>query len=232
MINIKRVPRSKGFTLIEVIVSVGIMAVVTLAAVSSITQFIKSREIIEYRQSVMEELNSFFLFLERDLSYVVARPLRTSNKEHYAALEVYLNSPRNSGELMQFTTSYPIPGSTSQKTERVSWRLSDDSIYRVVWDFLDHSDESYQSDDESNAYVIKQHMLSGVEKVEVNVFRDGADDKSVEHFNEGVIDDASRIDLYVLPRLVEVIVTYKDRNSQKSKRYRRLMNLTSPVRGQ
>jgi general secretion pathway protein J len=70
-----KIIKSKGFTLIEMIIAISIFAIIAVAGYSSLTNFIKSSKAIEKSMENLEELQLFLTFVERDFSQVFSQEI-------------------------------------------------------------------------------------------------------------------------------------------------------------
>jgi len=71
--------RGRGFTLIEVLVAVAIMAVIGVAAAGSLNSLIRTSEGLKKRQAELARLEVLFTMIDRDLREII--PRRINNGE-------------------------------------------------------------------------------------------------------------------------------------------------------
>jgi general secretion pathway protein J len=76
-----KIIKSKGFTLIEMIIAISIFAIIAVAGYSSLTNFIKSSKAIEKSMENLEELQLFLTFVERDFSQVFSQEIYLEKDE-------------------------------------------------------------------------------------------------------------------------------------------------------
>lgn len=133
--------KQRGFTFIEVLVAVGVFAVVSTICFATASQYLDVREAIADTQRDLRGLQRAFTMMERDLRFMVDRPVRDGYGDREAA---WLPGDGSvSGELFRITVSEPdiaVPGGT--RLTRVAWRVSDGDLYRDNWLVLDQVQDS------------------------------------------------------------------------------------------
>jgi general secretion pathway protein J len=72
----------RGFTLIEIVIAIGIFSLLALAANSVLTNVTKSRDISSAREAKLEQLQRAMLTIERDFLQIQARIPRTQGIEN------------------------------------------------------------------------------------------------------------------------------------------------------
>ncbi len=153
--------RCRGFTLIEVLIVVGIFAVLSSISFTTLSQYINATEKLAKNDQEVRRLQKTFTLLERDLRYLVPRSVRDEYSDTESAFLVnYANGLH--GEQIRFTTIHPdyaIPG--SGKLQRVAWRVDNNELYRDNWNALDRDSET-----ELNSLLV----MELVESLEVEQF--------------------------------------------------------------
>lgn len=137
----KAVARQPGFTFIEVLVSLAIFAVISVICYSTVSQYLRVRDAVEQSNQEMRELQRLVTLLERDLRFVINRPVRDELGDQQAAFQ--FASDANLGEVFRATVSQPetgLPGKT--RLTRIRWRLQDGDVYRDSWQVLDRVEDS------------------------------------------------------------------------------------------
>ncbi len=133
--------RQRGFTFVEVLVAVGVFAVVSTISYATLSQYLQVREGVSEANSELGDLQRAFSLLERDLRFMVDRPVRDGYGDPEAA---WLSAgDALDGELFRFTVSEPdftVQGGT--RLARVGWRLVDGDLYRDGWLVLDRVQDS------------------------------------------------------------------------------------------
>ena len=123
------------------LVAVGVFAVVSTICFATANQYLGIREAVEESQRDLRNLQRAFTLLERDLRFMVDRPVRDGYGDTEAA---WLPGDGDiSGELFRMTVSEPdtsVLGNT--RLTRVAWRLVDGDLYRDSWLVLDQVQDS------------------------------------------------------------------------------------------
>lgn len=159
--------KSGGFTLIEVMVAVGIFAVIASIVGPAMVQFLNIRERVNDKQDQLDGLQKTFLFLANDFRYASNR----LGKDEYGELgDATLSVGDDS--LVDLTTSYPdlnLDGLNVPR--RVRWVLEDKVLQRI---------QSPVMDPDGDTRVLRQNLLKGVDDVEIelSIVADGRDDTS------------------------------------------------------
>jgi len=150
---------SRAFTLLEMIVAIGIFAVIAVVSYGSLNRFLDNRDVLQAEIVMMKQLQLAFSLLEQDMHFMSPRIVRDEYGDPEPLLIV--NNIDVAGELLRFTTarrSVSLPGvSTLQRT---SYRWENGDFIRVNWQVLDRDQDAVES---------KHLLLSDVDNVRVNV---------------------------------------------------------------
>lgn len=174
---------SRAFTLLEMIVAIGIFAVLAIVSYGSLNRFLDNRDVLQAEIEMMKDLQLAFSLLQQDMHFMSERIVRDEYGDPEPLLIV--NSIDLAGELLRFTTARRnvfLPGvSTLQRT---SYRWENGDFVRVNWLVLDRDQDAVES---------KQILLSDVDSVRVNVLSTAEDTTetlstwdSVEKLPDGV----------------------------------------------
>jgi general secretion pathway protein J len=129
-----------GFTLVEVLIALGITVVVGLIAYSGLSSVLDSTEATTTHAERLHSVNRAFTVLSRDIRQVVARPVRDEFGEIRPALI--------GGELAEFPLSLTRGGwnnsigSPRSELQRVRYYLEEDALWRETWLVLDRTSGS------------------------------------------------------------------------------------------
>lgn len=197
------VRRAAGFTFIEVMVSIGVFAVIATICYATLSQYLRVRDGVETHRRALQELQRAFTLVERDLRFAVDRPVRDEYGEPEPAF--LLNAIGRAGELFRITVSEPDIGSPGRtRLRRVAWRLDDGALYRDSWQVLDRVQDSEPT---------SRRVLENVAVVDVVVY-EWRDEDGVRQILDG--------ELAALPFGAEILVSMdNDRD------YRRLFDLAN-----
>ncbi|MEM7195371.1 MAG: type II secretion system minor pseudopilin GspJ [Pseudomonadota bacterium] len=134
--------KSRGFTLIEVLVSVAIFAVIAAISYATLSQYINVRDRLQDSYKRIQGLQQSLTILERDLRYLSNRSVRDEFGDNERPFIVD-NEFGLDGELIRFTMAEPDFENTGlAKLRRVVWRLEDGDLYREVWSALDRDQDA------------------------------------------------------------------------------------------
>jgi len=178
----------KGFTLIEVMIAVAIFAVIGAIVFPAMIQFIDVRERVIAKHEQLESLQKTFLFMAKDFRYASNR----LGKDEFGDLgKATLTVGDDS--LIDLTAMYPDLNLDGMNVpRRVRWVLERGELSRV---------QSPVMDPDSDTRVFKQSLLSGVDKVkiELSLVEEGRSNTSKKW------DEETR-----LPDLIRVLITMQN----------------------
>jgi len=191
--------RARGFTLLEVLVAVGVFAVFSALAYGSLTRLLESRDRIEAERVFWRDLSLAFTQIEDDLSMARPRTVRDVYGNPLPALRGQPVDPRPEGEpSLAFTRGgmFVLGDSTRTDLLRTGYRLQDGKFERLVWPALDQPTQ------------IKPQvatLLENVSEMQVRFFVDKAG-----WVNQWPQPNASLVDL---PAAVELTLTIDGRGA-------------------
>ncbi|MYE12510.1 MAG: type II secretion system protein GspJ [Gammaproteobacteria bacterium] len=143
-----------GFTLIEMLVALGVFAVIGLLSAQIVTQMVDVNERTRTRADRLVNVQRAVEVLRRDIQQLAHRHVRDELGDPVPTLDV------NQIGLMRFTRrgwSNPLELKRSE-LQRVAYVLEGELLYRVFWPVLDRGAETQP---------VSQLLLDGVETVEV-----------------------------------------------------------------
>ncbi len=152
---------SRAFTLLEMIVAIGIFAVIAVVSYGSLNRFLDNSAMLEAELDELRQLQLAFSLLEQDMHFMSQRIVRDSYGDQEPLL--ILNNINLAGELLRFTTarrSVTLAGASA--LQRTAYRWENGDFIRINWRVLDRD----QGADE-----IRHLLLSGVESVTVSVLQ-------------------------------------------------------------
>ncbi|RBP49247.1 type II secretion system protein GspJ [Arenicella xantha] len=178
-----------GFTLIEVMVAVGIFAVIGAIVFPAMIQFIDVRDRVMAKHHQVESLQKTFLFLAQDLRFASNRLGKDEYGDTADATMVV-----DDDSLIDLTAMYPDLNLGGQNVpRRVRWVLDDKTLLRL---------QSPVMDPDGDTRVFKQKLLENVRKVEIELSKveDGRSSSSKRW------DEKSR-----LPDMIRVTITLENK---------------------
>jgi len=183
----------KGFTLLELLVSMAIFATLSAMAYAGLHNIIISKEHTEAQAKRLVEMQTAFLFIGRDIEQAIGRSVR----DGYGDIKPAMQGGEFGSELISLTRAgrtnfLQIPRSNLQ---RVAYEFEDDNLFRLSWPMIDQdfSQEPH-----------KRLILEKVEKIELR-YLDGEfnwQDQWPSGFEE--------TDPSLLPKAVEVNLEFED----------------------
>ena len=179
--------KNKGFTLIEMMVSVAIFGVMASIIFPALIQFLDARDRIESKQLQLIGLQKTFLFLAQDMRFASNRV----GKDEFGEQQSATLAVGEDDSLVALTVLYPdlnLDGLGVPR--RVKWVLEDGVLQRIQYPVVDP---------DSDTRIIRQNLVSGVENVDIEL-------KKIDDGREEVSDtwdEQSR-----LPDLLEMSILF------------------------
>ena len=185
--------RSRGFTLIEVLVAMAIFGVLTMLAYMSLGQTLANAEMLTARMDRLQAIQRTMRYLGNDLAAAAPRPVRNELGDGY--LPALMISAGNSFALAVTHGGWSNPAGLPRSTQQRSvYLLEEDKLFRVYYTVLD---TTYGNN------AISTEILDGVERLEFRLLQDNG-----QFTNQwpptGMQGDAA---LKIRPRAVEIILT-------------------------
>jgi general secretion pathway protein J len=137
----------RGFTLLELLVAIGIFALVSAIAYGSLIYFMDDRAHLDAEHEFWRELSLTFIRMEGDFSQARDRPVRDpiGLPDAQPAFRGQPTDTRATGEpSVEFTRGgvLAIGGGARSDLQRVGYRLVDGTLKRLVWPVLDPGPET------------------------------------------------------------------------------------------
>jgi general secretion pathway protein J len=130
--------RSRGFTLIEILIALTIFAVMSALAYRGLTSILDARDRVAQENRKWREVSIFFARLEADLVNAVARDIRNSNNLVEAAFIGNTTFAKETeGQLMFTRMGLPGASGTLAAPQRFGYRLKQGAVEELVWPVLD-----------------------------------------------------------------------------------------------
>jgi general secretion pathway protein J len=186
----------RGFTLLELLVAIGIFALISAIAYGSLTRLMADRERLQAEQAFWSRLSLTFARLEEDLSQARERGVRDVIGFLQPAFRGQPTDTRaSSPPSVEFTRGGVLTFSDGARSDlqRVAYRLDEGTLKRLVWPVLDLGPQTEP---------VETPLLSDVEEFRVRFYAPAGAWLDVWP-TEGISDP--------LPRGVEVKITLKGR---------------------
>lgn len=148
--------RPHGFTLLEMIVALGVFAVLGVMSTQMVSRVMAVHEVGTTRGARLAEIERAIRILERDVIELAPRAVRDGMGDAVPALQL------GSGpliELTRFGHRNPLLEKRSE-LQRVAYVLEERTLYRYYWNVLDRAEDSAPS---------VQKLLTEVDTVETAV---------------------------------------------------------------
>jgi general secretion pathway protein J len=133
--------RQAGFTLLELLVAIAVFAVLSVMAYQGLNSVLNARNETDRHAARLAELQRAFLFVERDLLQIVARPVRDAYGDRQPALITTQVEGGAAIELTRGGWSNPALVNRSQ-LQRVGYVVRDGALMRLTWRVLDRAPDS------------------------------------------------------------------------------------------
>jgi general secretion pathway protein J len=189
--------RSRGFTLIEVLVAMAIFGVMSVLAYGALGQSLNNAEMLNERMDRTRAIQQTMRLLGQDLRQVAPRPVRDTFGEGWRPAIVTSLGSDFAIELSR--SGWPNPAGLPRATQqRVAYRIQDDELVRVHWLALDPT----ISDDP-----VATVLLEDIDSIVFN-FVDTSGEVSEVWPPTG--NGQTAPNLLLRPRAVEVVLTLPD----------------------
>lgn len=130
----------RGFTLLELLVAIGIFALFSAMAYGSLTRLLESRERVEVERLFWRELSLAFLRMQDDFSQARARKIRDTDGSELPPFLGQPTDPRALGDPnVELTRAGVTAVGDRPDLQRVAYRLTDGSLRRLYWPVLDRA---------------------------------------------------------------------------------------------
>ena len=131
--------RSRGFTLLEVLVAIAVFAVVAALAYGGFNQLSQQRDIVERSANRTRAVQSAVQRMSEDFEMLEPRPIREPLGETLEpALRVTEARVDTIADLTRAGWTNPA-GMTRSTLQRVTYRLQDNKLQRAYWNALDRT---------------------------------------------------------------------------------------------
>ena len=148
--------RQAGFTLLELLIAVGIFGVMSVMAYAGLNNAVTTQEHAGAQAERLAELQKAMLIIGRDVEQAVNRPVRDS---YGTELEAFIGGGYGSSILEFSRNGRPNPMATQRShLQRVAYLVAEGQLLRQIWTVVDRSIETVP---------FESPVLSGVTGVEL-----------------------------------------------------------------
>jgi general secretion pathway protein J len=129
--------RAVGFTLVELLVALAIFAIIAGFAYRGLDAMLQSRVALEKESRKWRDASVFVGRIDRDLSAVLARPIRGESGTRLAALSSAIESTGSMDGLALTRSGSPLQQNALAAPQRIAYRLRNGAIERLSWNGVD-----------------------------------------------------------------------------------------------
>lgn len=143
----------RGFTLIEILIAIGIFAIIGLTAYRVLDTVSDTQQIMDVRTASLRQLQKTASIIKKDFLQMVDRPIRSEYDEVIPALTTKGQYP------IEFSHSgWRNPAGMSRaQVQRVAYQVKEHQLLRYYWNVLDRAQDTKP---------IKQVLLNDVESID------------------------------------------------------------------
>lgn len=155
------ISRQKGFTLLEMLVSLALFSVIYMVAYGALSNILNGSQALNAEQEKWQQLDIVFTLMQEDLGFATERKIRDKSGFMSPALRGQPTDSRaESLPTLEFSRAGIRVLSTDKETgiRRVAYRLRDGVLYREMWPTLDRKYDSTPVDDRLLAEVTEFDM--------------------------------------------------------------------------
>lgn len=185
--------RSAGFTLLELLVSLAIFALLATMAYMALNTVLNARKEVEKRAARLTELQTAFMVMERDIEEAVGRPVRDELGDAQPALK---GGGVGITVLTLTRTGWRNPlGLARSDLQRVAYGFDNQRLLRESWSTLDRgpANEPYS-----------EVLINGVSAVDVRFL--GQDRQWLGYWPPESGNDTQNPGVVTMPRAIEISV--------------------------
>lgn len=188
-----------GFTLIELMIAVGIFSLMTIFAYAGVNQVIRARTLTAETLARLSDVQFTLRMLAMDVEQLHPRPVREELSETLTPSLIADLRRYNQLELTRGGWRNPL-GSPRPSLQRVAYRLEDGELIRSHWNVLDRLQMNRP---------VEFILIDGVEAFEVRFMQ--ADGTWIESWPAPEL--APETGLGARPRAIEVTLEFEDANT-------------------
>ncbi|GAA3920159.1 type II secretion system minor pseudopilin GspJ [Litoribacillus peritrichatus] len=150
----------QGFTLLEVLLAIGITALIGISSYTLLSQTIRTKESLSSQTERLRQFQLAATMIQNDFRQIGSRVVRDQFGDHLTTLQVGGYNIHGFVEFSRNGISNPLKLKKSNY-QRVAYKLDEDKLIRVIWPVLDRA-----ADTEPRT----QTLLEGIVSAEVKVW--------------------------------------------------------------
>ncbi len=199
--------KSRGFTLLEVLVALGITAIIGVMAYGGLNAALATMEASEDQGKRLNEVNILFSILSRDLRQAIPRTVRD---EYGTESELAFDAPEAENYLLQFSRAgWLNPHADTfrrSSMQRVRYAWEEEKLIRESWYVMDRTSESES---------VRVAIVEGIKDIKLRYLDEATSGgimtplggkwrESWPHFNPAAGASSAPPTDKILPRAVEI----------------------------
>ena len=198
----------KGFTLLELVIAIGIFAILSALAYGGLNSILRASSHTLEAGAAMQDLQLAINIIQQDFSQITPRSIR----DEYGEKQPALKSELGAEEVIRFTRrGWRNPTLQQRSTlQRVAYQLEENTLIRRYWHHLDLA---------PNPQFISLPLLEGIEEITFQ-FREKNNADPIESWPPQRDKDTSEL----LPRAIEINI-----KTERWGEISRLIPLLEPV---
>ena len=125
--------KSAGFTLIEIVVALGVFAIVGIMASTGLNAILKWQSNLEARSDQIKSIQLTLKYLEKDINRAISRPIR----DQYGDSQPAFSSDGESIMSLTYSGWRNPAGLLRSNLQRVAYEIDEKELIRHSWNRLD-----------------------------------------------------------------------------------------------
>lgn len=132
--------KNKGFTLLEILVAIFIVAIIAVIMVRSLQTVLAAKDGLTRNNEQLAELTLTMNYLRSDISSIVSRPVLDNNGNVLPAFQLQ-DTDDHFLEFTRGNLANPL-GERRSTLQRIGYKIQGGKLIRLTWDVLDRASTS------------------------------------------------------------------------------------------
>jgi general secretion pathway protein J len=147
-----------GFTLLELLVSLALFAVIYMVAHGTLANILSGSQVVSTEQNHWQQLDIAFTLIQEDLEFASGRSIRD---DQGLSVPGFIGQPTDSRAVSPPTIEFSRAGIRALANDRetgdrrVAYRLKNNKLFREIWPALDRKFDAKPVDDQLLADVME-----------------------------------------------------------------------------